>query len=112
MQFSNSMEMTVAAGTPFLMFFMSYKHFYWEHHHNDLTGTSIVSNKPLTVISGHECGNVPDNVQYCEHLTEQIPATVNCGQQFLLTSYGGRPVQYYKVIAAEGKTTYVVNIIQ
>ena len=73
---------------------------------NDLTGTSIVSNKPLTVISGHECGNVPDNVQYCEHLTEQIPPTVNWGQQFLLTPYSGRPVQYYKVMAAEDETTY------
>ena len=52
---------------------------------NDITGTSIVSNKPLTVISGHECGNVPDDVPRCEHITEEIPPTVHWGQQFLLT---------------------------
>ena len=73
---------------------------------NDISGTSIVSNKPLTVISGHECGNVPDNIRYCEHLTEQIPPTVNWGQQYLLTPYFGKPIQYYKIVAAESRTTY------
>ena len=106
MQFANSMEMTVATGTPFSFTLHELQTFLLGAPRNDLTGTSIVSNKPLTVISGHECGNVPDNVQYCEHLTEQIPPTVNWGQQFLLTPYSGKPVQYYKVIAAEDETTY------
>ena len=33
----------------------------------DLTGSKIVCNKPLTVVSGHECGNVPSNQTYCDH---------------------------------------------
>ena len=31
----------------------------------DLTGSKIVSNKPLTVVSGHECGNVPESFRFC-----------------------------------------------
>ena len=93
-QLSISMEMTVAAGTPFSFTLHELQTIQLGAPRNDLTGTSIVSNKPLTVISGHECGNVPDNVQYCEHLTEQIPPTVNWGQQFLLTPYSGKPVPY------------------
>ena len=104
-QVTNSPEINVAEGTTFT-FTLHELQTILLGSSNDLTGTSIVSNKPLTVISGHECGNVPDNIKYCEHLTEQIPPTVNWGQQFLLTPYSDRPVQFYKVIAAENETTY------
>ena len=67
----------------------------------DLTGSRIVSNKPLTVISGHECGIVPYVYDWlsCEHLTVNIPPTSTWGQEFLLVPNGGRNVgQYYKVV--------------
>ena len=105
-QFSNSPEINVAAGTPFSFTLHKMQTFLFGAPVNDTTGTSIVSDKPLTVISGHECGNVPDNVPYCQHITEQIPPTVNWGQQFLLTPYSGKPVQYYKIITAANHTTY------
>ena len=105
-QFSNSPEINVAAGTPFSFTLHKMQTFLFGAPVNDITGTSIVSDKPLNVISGHECGNVPDNVPYCQHITEQIPPTVNWGQQFLLTPYSGKPVQYYKIITAANHTTY------
>ena len=105
-QFSNSPEISVTAGTPFSFTLHKMQTFLFGVPGNDITGTSIVSNKPLTVISGHECGNVPDNVGYCEHITEQIPPTVNWGQQFLLTPCSEKPVQYYKIITAANHTTY------
>ena len=105
-QFSNSPEINVTAGTPFSFALHKMQTFLFGAPLNDITGTSIVSDKPLTVISGHECGNVPDNVPYCQHITEQIPPTVNWGQQFLLTPYSGKPVQYYKIITAANHTTY------
>ena len=105
-QFSNSPEINVTAGTPFSFTLHKMQTFLFGAPGNDITGTSIVSNKPLTVISGHECGNVPDNVVYCQHITEQIPPTVNWGQQFLLTPYSGKLVQYYKIITAANHTTY------
>ena len=105
-QFSKSPEINVTAGTPFSFTLHKMQTFLFGAPGNDITGTSIVSNKPLTVISGHECGNVPDNVRFCDHITEQIPPTVNWGQQFLLTPYSGKPVQYYKIITAANHTTY------
>ena len=69
----------------------------------DLNGTSIISNKPLTVISGHERTNIP-NVCCCEHLTMQIPPTATWNKRFLLIPYSGRTRQYYKIIAANGET--------
>ena len=105
-QLSNSNEITAAAGTSFSLTLHKMQTFLFGAPVNDITGTSIISNKPLTVISGHECGNVPDDVPYCEHITEQIPPTVNWGQQFLLTPYSGEPVQYYKIITASNHTTY------
>ena len=72
----------------------------------DLTGSRIVSNKPLTVISGHECSNVPSNQRYCEHLAQQIPPTFTWGQEFLLVPFGGRNVgQYYKIVSSQSVTT-------
>ena len=92
---------------------------------DDLTGTQIISNKPLTVISGHECGIVSVdqwwwNVYFsqerrwwrwwwwgfCDYVTEQIPPTVTWGKQFLLVPFPESSVQHYtKIVASEGETT-------
>ena len=56
---------------------------------SDLTGTRIVSNKPLSVFSGHACAEVPSNTQFCEHLIEQIPPTETWGSRFLIATLLG-----------------------
>ena len=73
----------------------------------DITGTSIVSDKPLTVISGNECSQVPNSYDEtdCDHNALQIPPTATWGQTFLLTPYQLRPSQYYKIVAAHSNTT-------
>ena len=74
----------------------------------DITGTKIVSNKPLTVISGHECGNVPESLSFCEQLAVQVPPTSTWGSEFLLAPFTGRTSgQYYKVVASSNDTTVV-----
>ena len=74
----------------------------------DLTGTKIISNKPLTVISGHECASVGAYPNNCEHFTEQMPSLSTWGRKFLLVPFGGRNSgQFYKIIAAQGGTTVV-----
>ena len=76
----------------------------------DFSGTSIVSNQPLTVVSGHECGNIPSNVQACDHVSDQIPPTVTWGKKFILSPYKGRTAgQYFKLIASENTTTIMHN---
>ena len=74
----------------------------------DLTGSKIVSNKPLTVVSGHQCGNVPSNQTYCDHLAVSIPPISTWGHEFLLVPFGGRNVgQYYKIVSSQSSTTVV-----
>ena len=75
----------------------------------DLSGTSIVSNQPLTVVSGHECGNIP-YVAFCDHVSEQIPPTVTWGKRFILTPYKDRTAgQYFKLIASQNALTIMHN---
>ena len=76
----------------------------------DLSGTSIVSDKPLTVISGHECGTIPYNFGSCDHVSVQIPPTVAWGKTFILTPHKGRTSgQYFKLISSENTTTVMHN---
>ncbi len=72
----------------------------------DLTGTLIKSNQPLTVLSGHACGNVPRPYGFCELLTVQIHPTFTWGYEFLLAPFAGRTGdQYYKVVSQNTDTT-------
>ena len=72
----------------------------------DLTGTRIISNKPLTVVSGHQCANIPSLASSCQQLAVQVPPTLIWGTEFLLTPFEIRSTeQYYKIVAAEDDTT-------
>ncbi|XP_064407630.1 latrophilin-like protein LAT-2 isoform X2 [Halichondria panicea] len=57
---------------------------------HDLTGTRITSSKPLSVFSGSDCASVPQDINYCDHLVEQVPPTVTWGSKFLVASLDGR----------------------
>lgn len=71
----------------------------------DITGTSVVSSHPLTVITGHECGNVPSNVKWCEHLTQQVPPVATWGRRFLLAPFRDKESgQYYKILSSQNDT--------
>ena len=75
---------------------------------NDLSGTKIVTDKPLSVFSGHECGNVPSNVPYCSHLIEQIPPTTLWGKTYYTAPLVNKASYTIKVLAAYNSTT--VNV--
>ena len=57
---------------------------------SDLTGTRIVSDRPLTVLTGHECAQIPSNQGFCEPIYVHMPPTLNWGQMFLLAPFAGR----------------------
>ncbi|XP_064384244.1 uncharacterized protein LOC135333251 isoform X3 [Halichondria panicea] len=68
---------------------------------DDLTGTKIVSDKPLTVIGGHECAVNPASSSACEPLAVQIPSSLLWGRQFLLAPFTGRgSEQYFKLFSS------------
>ena len=49
---------------------------------DDLTGSIIIFDKPISVFVGHECGQVPGDVTACDHLVEQVPPDATWGTQF------------------------------
>ena len=78
----------------------------------DITGTHIVSDKPLTVITGHECASRPDMANRCSPLQLQVPPTVTWGTKYILPAITDRyfgynyPV-YVKIITADRHTTII-----
>ena len=67
-----------------------------------MSGTKISSNKPLTVISGHECANVPFSESGCEPLAVHVPPSITWGNTFMIAPLAGRMAQStFKFISAE-----------
>ena len=75
---------------------------------DDLTGTKIITDKPVSMFSGHECGNVPLDVCCCNHLIEQIPPTALWGKVFYTGPLANRSSYTIKVLAAFNST--IINI--
>ena len=72
----------------------------------DLTGTKVESNKPVSVYSGHTCGNIPSNVSGCDFVGEQIPPVASWRKEFLVQSYYNRFSGYLlKLIGTENNTS-------
>ena len=84
---------------------------------NDLSGTAILSDDPLTVISGHYCGFISQDQWwldisrnrslyhgFCHTVLEQIPPTVTWGKQFLFVPFPETPY-VAKIITSEEETT-------
>ena len=74
----------------------------------DLSGTKIISDKPISVFSGHQCGNVPSNISACSHLMEQIPPTALWGRVYYTAPLVNRTSYTLKVLAADNST--IVNL--
>ena len=74
----------------------------------DLSGTKIVTDKPVSVFGGHGCGNVPWNVAYCSFLIEQLPPTELWGKTYYTAPFSNRISHTIKILAAYNSTT--VNV--
>ena len=72
---------------------------------SDLSGTKIVTDRPVSVFSGHQCGNVPSNVVACSHLIEQIPPTALWGEVYYTSPLANKTSYTIKVLAAYDSTT-------
>ena len=71
---------------------------------SDLSGTRIVSDKPLSFITGHECGLIPSDKTACDHLVEQVPPTETWGFRFFLVALSTRSGDGYRILASRGGT--------
>ena len=70
----------------------------------DLSGTKIVTNKPVSVFSGHECVFIPHDVGGCDHIVEQIPPTAVWGKVFYISPLLTRRSFTIKILAAYNLT--------
>ena len=75
---------------------------------DDLTGTKIVTDKPVSVLSGHECGQIPADVMGCDYLIEQVPPATLWGRVYYTAPLATRRSYTIKVLAAYNST--VVDI--
>ena len=73
----------------------------------DLSGTVISSDEPISVFTGHECGQVPANVGTCDHLVEQVPPQHTWGVQFFTAPLKRESGDLFKMATTNAATTEV-----
>ena len=71
---------------------------------SDLSGTKIVSNKPVSVFSGHRYAYVPYHDGNRGYLIEQIPPTTSWGTTYYVAPLATRKSYTIKVLAAHNST--------
>lgn len=77
----------------------------------DLTGTRVAADKPVAVVGGNVCTNVPNNSYVaCDHVVEQLPPTSAWGKRFatmpLATRRNG---DTFRFLAAADGTQITIN---
>ena len=72
--------------------------------YDDLSGTRIITNKPVSVFSGHRCSHVPYSNGNCGYLIEQIPPTVYLGEVHYVAPLATRRTYTLKVLAVHDST--------
>lgn len=74
----------------------------------DLSGTQVHASRPVQVIAGHSCANVPQPATgYCDHLEESVFPVETLGTDYLVTFPGalGAPSPHVvRVLAIEAQT--------
>ncbi|WAS93213.1 IgGFc-binding protein [Nannocystis punicea] len=82
---------------------------------SDPTGTIVTADKPVQVIGGHKCTNVPDNVAACDHLEESMFPIETLAKEYVVVPPVQVPndqldkAQMVRIIASEANTTLTFN---
>ncbi|XP_067663947.1 IgGFc-binding protein-like [Haliotis asinina] len=72
---------------------------------HDLTGTYVESTKPITLLSGHPCANVPDGIDGVDMLVEMIAPVKALGSSFVIHNLEGRDSgAIYRTVASMNGT--------
>ena len=96
---------TLSAGVEYTFNFSQSKQTLYLASEDDLTGSRVVSSKPIAFISGHECGTVPFNIHYCDQLVEQLAPSATWGKRFISAPIEGRfAVDVFRVVASRDNT--------
>jgi hypothetical protein len=76
----------------------------------DVTGTKITSDKPVGVISGNACADIPLGVKYCDVLSEMMfPVNTLFGTEFFSAPLPGNSSDVFRITAAYNGTVVTVD---
>jgi len=77
----------------------------------DVTGTRIKADRPIQVLGGHVCTNVPYDIDACDHLEESMYPYETLAKQYIVTpplipTGGNTPkAQMVRIVATQDATT-------
>ena len=80
----------------------------YSYRGHDFTGIKIISNRPLSIFSGHRCAYVPYSNGNCGYLIEQIPPTIYWGKVHYIAPLATRRTYTLKVVAAYDNTRVLI----
>ena len=81
---------------------------YLQVHGGDISGVRIIANKPISILSGHECADIPINSAPCDVLIEQLQPIDTWGTEVVTVPLRTRSGDVLKVFASQDSTT--VNV--
>lgn len=77
---------------------------------NDVSGTIITSDKPISVFGGTRCANIPPGVLACDTVVEQLPPTATWGKSFVTMPLATRlKGDTFRFLASTNGTEVKVN---
>jgi hypothetical protein len=77
---------------------------------SDLSGTIIMSDKPIAVFGSHQCANIPRGFFACDHVVEELPSTASWGKNFITVPLKTRlKGDTFRFLASQNATTVQVN---
>ncbi len=77
---------------------------------NDLTGTTITSDKPIGVMGSHQCANIPAGAVFCDHICEMLPPTSTWGRNFVTVPLRSRiNGDTWRILASQNATVVTIN---
>jgi YVTN family beta-propeller protein len=72
----------------------------------DLTGSTVIADRPVSVTNGVRCVNVPQGTAYCDHIFEVAQPVQSWGTRALVTNVPNRPSgTVYRILASQAGTT-------
>lgn len=76
----------------------------------DLSGSTIIADKPVAVISGNQCANIPINNNFCDYIAEMEMPVQSWGTVYPVASIKGRKYSsILRIFAKEPNTSIYRN---
>jgi len=76
----------------------------------ELTGSHILSNKNIAVLSGNRCTNIPNSKAYCDHIVEQMLPVNTWEKEFITVGLKTRiKGDTFRILASEDNTVITIN---